>query len=273
MKGLCQPARKRIVAGNWKMNGSQTFAIAHLEALKNLLSGLDKSLDVVIIPPALYLPVVSRFVQDAGWSLGAQNVAQWSSGAYTGEISAEMLKDIGCRYVIIGHSERRRLLNEDDQVVACKIEQALDAGLSPILCVGETAEERDAGKTLDVITRQLQAGLHRVQSEQLCELVIAYEPVWAIGTGRSASAEQAQSVHKAIRAHLQALSLPGLPLQSGLPLQGSSDVACLVPILYGGSVKAASAGALFSQPDIDGGLIGGASLDAVEFSGICTSWH
>jgi triosephosphate isomerase (TIM) len=234
--------RTRLVAGNWKMHGSRASNGALLEAL---LAGLGKTtgVEVAVCPPYVYLQQVSERLAGTSIAWGAQNVSEHAQGAYTGEVSAAMLLEFGCRYVIVGHSERRQLFCESDAQVAAKFAAAQAAGLTPILCVGETLAEREAGRTEQVVARQLDAVLNQSNFNQA---VLAYEPVWAIGTGRNATPQQAQAVHAFLRARL------------------SPDVR----ILYGGSVKAQNAAALFAMPDIDGGLIGGASLVAQEFSEI-----
>ena len=244
--------RRNIVAGNWKMNGSQALVQQLMSPIKSELVSLDSSVDVVIIPPALYVAEVVR-ESGSGLEAGVQNVACWDSGAYTGEISAEMAKDAGCHYVLVGHSERRQLFGETDEQVAAKVGLAIKAGLIAIVCVGETLEQREAGAAEHVVSGQIQAGLKDVLAAQWHSVVIAYEPVWAIGTGKTATAEDAQAMHAAIRRELKKLGAPADELS----------------LLYGGSVKADNAPALFAQPDIDGGLIGGASLKADEFMSIC----
>ncbi len=245
--------RQPLVAGNWKMNGSS-------ESIKLLLEGIKKSLDtvngveIVVCPPHIYIPEVQVQLADTGVSLGSQNVSEYKAGAYTGEISTSMLQDFQCRYVIVGHSERRSIYGENDAQVAAKFAAARGAGIKPILCVGEVLEEREQGVTEDVVARQLDAVIALEGVEALADSVIAYEPVWAIGTGKTASPGQAQDVHAFIRSRIACQS---------------AATAEKVQILYGGSVKGANAPELFSMPDIDGGLIGGASLDADEFISIC----
>ena len=242
--------RKFLVAGNWKMNGS-VAGIAEL--LQNLLSGAHDwpHMDFAVFPPYLYLQQVSAALAESGISCGGQNVSQYDEGAVTGEVSAQMLLDLGCRYVLAGHSERRSLLNETNQMVADKVHKSLLAGLQPIVCVGETLEQREAGLVVQVITEQLQPVLDgHLDPGILSHLVVAYEPVWAIGTGRHATPEQAQAVHHDIRQFL---------------VNYDAGLAGSVRIIYGGSVKASNAAGLFEMPDIDGALVGGASLDAEEF--------
>ena len=244
--------RRSIVAANWKLNGN-------LSMISTLLGPIDihvnniNDVDVVICPPFPYLATCGQAIKSDNVFLGAQSVAKEEQGAFTGEVAAEMLKEIGCGFVIVGHSERREYYGETDQVVADKVSRVLEAGLSPILCVGESLEQREQGKMEDVIIRQLGAVVDKVGINNMAKTVIAYEPIWAIGTGKTASPEQAQEVHSIIRSELA---------------KQSTDVSEGLRILYGGSVKASNATELFSQPDIDGGLIGGASLDAEQFNSI-----
>lgn len=241
-----------LVAGNWKMNGRRATA-AQLAA--QVAAGAPAGVEVLLCPPLVHIDVVCASLAGSAVTVGAQNLAATDDGAFTGEVSAEMLVDAGCHYVLVGHSERRTLFAEDNKQVADKFCRAVDAGLRPLLCVGETLAEREAGNTEQVINAQLEAVLSRVSAAQLARAVIAYEPVWAIGTGMTASPEQAQAVHAHIRARLSAAF--GLELAESLRL------------LYGGSVKADNAASLFAGADIDGGLIGGASLDAATFLAIC----
>ena len=245
--------RRKLVAGNWKMNGSLA---ANGELMGALLAGAASftGAEVAVCVPAPYLAQVGAIVGEGPLLLGAQTMSEHASGAYTGEVSAAMLKQFGCRYVIVGHSERRALFSETNVQVAAKFVAALNAGLLPVACVGETWPEREAGATEAVIAAQLDALLGAAVAEQWGGAVIAYEPVWAIGTGRTATPEQAQSVHAFIRARVGARN---------------AAVAGSVRILYGGSVNAANAAALFACPDIDGGLVGGASLKAAEFIAVC----
>ncbi|WP_421865720.1 triose-phosphate isomerase [Marinobacter adhaerens] len=246
--------RRKIVAGNWKMNGSKDLAQALVSDVRSQAASLDNGVEVVIIPPAIYVPDVVASAGDV-LSVGVQNVAQWASGAYTGEISADMALDQGCQYALVGHSERRQLFAETDAAVAEKVGRILASGLQAMVCVGETLEEREAGKAETVVAAQVKAGLATVASEQWQRVVVAYEPVWAIGTGKTATAQDAQAMHASIR---QVLSEMGAPANE-------------ISLLYGGSVKADNAAALFAEPDIDGGLIGGASLKAEDFVSICRS--
>lgn len=239
--------RKKLIAGNWKMNGSLA---ANAALIGELLAGIGQpACDVAVCVPAVYLAQVQLLLAgQGGIALGAQDVSQHESGAYTGDVSAAMLKELGARYVIVGHSERRQYQGETDAQVAVKAQRALAAGLTPIVCVGETLQEREQGETESVVGRQLSAVI-QLNGERLADLVVAYEPVWAIGTGRTATPEQAQAVHAALRALLAAADLQ----------------AAGVRILYGGSMNAGNAAELLAQPDIDGGLIGGASLKARDF--------
>lgn len=242
--------RKPMVAGNWKMNGEEALLISHRETLAPLeLSNVD----VVICPPFISLPAAQAHFADASFSYGAQDVSDHSEGAYTGQISAQMLRAMGCNYVIIGHSERRALCAETNEIIADKFVQAQKAGLIPILCVGETDFQRENGQTEEVVIGQLKAVVERVGIEAFTQAVVAYEPVWAIGTGKAATAEQAQAVHATIRHWLASQS---------------QTIADNLRLLYGGSVNAGNARELFGQPDIDGGLIGGASLKPEAFAAI-----
>lgn len=244
--------RQILVAGNWKLNGSEQGNSTLVDGVTAGLAGIN--CEVAVCPPYPYLGSVAAAVSSSALKLGAQNVSEHDSGAYTGEVSASMLKELGCEYVIVGHSERRALYHESDEQVADKFSAVVAAGLVPILCLGETLEERESGVTEKVVGRQLQAVLSKVGADGMGNAVIAYEPVWAIGTGKTASSEQAQAVHEFIRHSLQQLD---------------ADVASKTRILYGGSVKPDNAQELFSCPDIDGGLIGGAALSAESFLGIC----
>lgn len=246
-------ARKALVAANWKMNGSRAANSTWLQTFAGQRAAL--LCDVVVCAPAVYLSELAGPTAAHGIDLGAQDVSEREPGAFTGDIAAGMLVDVGCRWVIVGHSERRQLHGESDDIVAGKASAALAVGLRPIVCVGESLAEREAGRTLAVVQRQLDAVLARVGAAGLARGVLAYEPVWAIGTGRTATAEQAQEVHAALRARVAQ----------------QSDAASGLRILYGGSVKPANAAELFGQRDIDGGLIGGASLNAGDFAAICAA--
>lgn len=245
--------RKTIIAANWKMNGSTQLVRDLVGGLRTRLASLDNGAEVVIMPPAPYISAVVEAVAETGMVVGAQNVARWTSGAYTGEVSVTMAEDVGCQYALVGHSERRELFGEDDNVVAQKVAQVLDSGLTLMLCVGESLEQRESGQAEQVVCAQIEAALAGVDASMSERIVIAYEPVWAIGTGKTATAEDAQAMHKAIRDKLV----------------GMNFSANAMSLLYGGSVKPDNAAALFAQPDIDGGLIGGASLVAEDFSSIC----
>ncbi len=245
--------RKPLIAGNWKMNGSRASIKELLDGIK---AGIDevKTAEVAVCPPFVYLADVQQQLSGTPIAWGGQNLSTEEKGAFTGEIAASMLLDFGCKYVIVGHSERRTLYGEDDAVVAVKYGVARQAGLKPILCIGETLEEREKGITEDVIARQLNAVIEKEGVAALGDGVIAYEPVWAIGTGKTATPEQAQAVHGFIR---------------NLIADKDAAVAEQVRIQYGGSMNAANAAELLSMPDIDGGLIGGASLKAEDFLTIC----
>ena len=244
--------RKPLVAGNWKMNGNRESAG---ELLAALVQGVEDGVnaDVLVCPPFVYLADAQRALRGSGIKLGAQSLCAEESGAFTGEIAANMLQDFDCEYVLVGHSERRALYGEDDALVARKFMAAIKQGLVPVLCVGETLEEREGGVTSDVIQRQLRAVLDAAGIDAFAQAVVAYEPVWAIGTGKTASPEQAQEVHAEIRAILA---------------KENARIADLVRVLYGGSVKASNAAELFAMPDIDGGLVGGAALDKDQFLSI-----
>ncbi|MFI4891537.1 MAG: triose-phosphate isomerase [Steroidobacterales bacterium] len=247
--------RRPMVAGNWKMHGSRAANSALLTDLE-LRVKVDWPIDVAVFPPFVYLPDTVRVLTDSSIAVGAQDVCAELSGAFTGEIAAAMLKDIGCTHVIVGHSERRAWYHEDDALIARKIIAALGTGLTPVLCVGETLQERDEQKTEAVIGRQIDAVLGMNGVGAFSRIIVAYEPVWAIGTGRTATPDQAQTAHQFIRRRI-----------------GSQDanIAGQLRILYGGSVKAGNAADLFSMPDVDGGLVGGASLNAEEFTEICAA--
>jgi triosephosphate isomerase (TIM) len=241
--------RISLVAGNWKMNTVQASAVELARSLaKNPPAG---NVEVAVCPPFVYLIPVAQALASSHVKLGSQDVYFETKGAFTGEISCEMLKDCGCRYVIIGHSERRHILGENDKLINAKLKAVIAAGLSPILCVGEKLEERDANQTEKVIETQLKGGMDGLTAQQLKDLVIAYEPVWAIGTGRNATPEQAQEVHQFIR--------------NWLTNKFGAAFAQAVRIQYGGSVKADNAASLMAKPDVDGALVGGASLKADDF--------
>lgn len=244
--------KKKLIAGNWKMNGSLA---ANEELVRGLLAGLgESSCQVALCAPSIYLSQMQGLLAGSTIDLGAQDMSQHESGAYTGEISGSMLKEFGVRYCIVGHSERRQFHGESDAVVAAKTQRALVQGITPIVCVGETLTEREAGKTEEVVKRQLAAVIH-ANGHCISEIVLAYEPVWAIGTGKTATNEQAQQVHAVLRAQLKA----------------ASAHADRIQILYGGSMNATNAAQLLAQPDIDGGLVGGASLKVPDFLSIIAS--
>ncbi len=246
-------ARTTIIAGNWKMNKTAAEGKALVEALKPLVAGV-KDVDVVVCPPFTTLSAVIAAAAGSNVKVGAQNLHWAANGAFTGEISAEMLKDVGVEYVIIGHSERRQYFGETDITVNQRLKAALAAGLKPMVCIGETLEEREGNRTEAVIDTQVKGGFAGISPEQMANLVIAYEPVWAIGTGKTATPAMAQETHAYIRRVVGQLFGPA--------------AAAAVRIQYGGSMKPDNAKELLSQPDIDGGLIGGASLKAADFAGI-----
>ena len=245
--------RKLIIAGNWKMNKTVAEAVDLVNSLKRELYGI-KEIDVVVCPPFTALSEVSKATIESNLKLGAQNMSEHGPGAFTGEICASMLKEFSVRYVILGHSERRQYQAESDSLIAKKALAAHAASLKPIICVGETLAQREASQTQQVVESQLLGSLSGLTSEQMLDTVIAYEPVWAIGTGKTATSEQAQEVHAFIR--------------STLVKRFDDSVARKVRIQYGGSVKAANARELMSQPDVDGALVGGASLEVRSFSDI-----
>jgi triosephosphate isomerase len=247
--------RKPLVAGNWKMHGSRAENAALLQSLLDRLPA-EGTADVLVCPPFVYLHEIGRLLKGSDVRLGAQSLCAEALGAFTGEVSGAMLRDVGCSHVLVGHSERRQLYGEHDALVARKFVAAQANGLTPVLCVGETLEERESGRTTEVVARQLDAVLAVSGVAAFRDAVIAYEPVWAIGTGRNASPEQAQEVHAMIRARVASLD---------------AKIAGAVRILYGGSVKASNARELFAMADIDGGLVGGASLKADEFAQICAA--
>jgi len=245
--------RKPLIAGNWKMHGSLSQVQSLTHDIKQGVTAC-MNVDVLLLPSFIYLSEVKSQLAQSNIILGAQNLYIGSQGAFTGEISGTMLKDAGCEYVLVGHSERRNVFHESLSLVAAKFKAAVEAGLKPILCVGESQEQREAGDTEKVIRDQLESVLQFAGVEAFWQAVIAYEPVWAIGTGLTATPEQAQAVHAFIRTLLAKTDV---------------DLANNICILYGGSVKADNAAALLAMPDIDGGLVGGASLDAVNFLSIC----
>ena len=248
--------RKKLVAGNWKMHGSRSMAT---DLVSDIVAARLASIDVVVFPPFPYLAELATQHAGSGLGVGAQDVSEHEGqGAYTGEVSAAMLADVGAQWVLVGHSERRQYHAESNELVARKFAAARAGGLTPILCVGETLEQREAGQTEAVIARQLQVVLAANGIASFDTAVIAYEPVWAIGTGRTATPDMAQQVHAFIRSQLE---------------KEDVTICRLTRLLYGGSVKAANAAELFAQADVDGGLIGGASLTASDFLGICAAAH
>ncbi|MEQ8785836.1 MAG: triose-phosphate isomerase [Pirellulaceae bacterium] len=246
--------KKYLIAGNWKMNLNRAQGVALAEDIASRASEAAENVELLVCPPSLYLTAVGEALGGAPVGLGAQNVYHEADGAYTGEVSTAMLLDVGCRYVILGHSERRHILGETDTDVNKKVLAALAAGLTPIVCVGEKLDQREAGQTADVIREQFDGSLAGISPQQAAGIVIAYEPVWAIGTGKVATPEQAEEVHVDLRRLLET--------------RYNSEVAAQVRIQYGGSVKPDNAAELLSQPNIDGALIGGASLKADSFLGI-----
>jgi triosephosphate isomerase len=245
-------AMKKLVVGNWKMHGSRAFNAELIAGLKAAdLGNTAPRASVAVCPPFIYLAEVAAALQGGGIDVGSQDISVQAQGAYTGEVAGPMLVDVGVRYAIVGHSERRSYHAESDQLVADKAKAALAHGLIPIVCLGETLAERESGQTEAVVGRQLQAVISTLGAD-LVRIVVAYEPVWAIGTGKTASPEQAQAVHAFLRAQLRA----------------AQAEAASVPLLYGGSVKPDNAAQLFAQADIDGGLIGGAALKAADFAAI-----
>jgi len=246
-------ARKLFIAGNWKMNTTAASGSALAKGLVETIGTID-SIDLAFFPPSVYLSTICQAVSGSTISVGAQNMYFEDSGAFTGEISGEMVKDVGCKYVLLGHSERRHVMGETDEMINKKVLKALDAGLDVILAVGELLEEREADKTMEVNERQIRKGLTGVTAEQMSRVTVAYEPVWAIGTGKTATPEQAQDVHAEIR-----------KLIAG---RYSQDIADALRIQYGGSMNPSNAAELLGQPDVDGGLIGGASLKVEDFTAL-----
>ncbi|HSW70788.1 MAG TPA: triose-phosphate isomerase [Gammaproteobacteria bacterium] len=245
--------RKPLVAGNWKMNGLTSSVRTLVEALKQEQQRYS-AVDIVVFPAAVHLSLVQELLKDTTLSFGAQNLYVGENGAFTGEISGLMLSDLGCRYVLVGHSERRLLFGEDSALIAAKFQAALQARLQPVLCVGETLKQRERGETEKVIAEQLLTVVEKAGISAFRQALIAYEPVWAIGTGLSATPQEAQAVHLFLRQLLA---------------EQEVDIAQTIRILYGGSLKADNASELFAMPDIDGGLVGGASLEAKSFLAIC----
>jgi len=245
--------RQPLVVGNWKMNGSRQSIKMLIEEIQQGLNGKEKT-KIGVCPPFVYLQFVSALLENTPIVWGAQNVSHQESGAFTGEVAINMIADFGCEYVLVGHSERRHIYGETDQIVAEKFARVQAAGLTPILCIGELLEEREVNQTEQVVKRQLSAVINLKGIESLEKSVIAYEPVWAIGTGKTATPDQAQDVHQFVRNYLA---------------EKNAQIAENVQILYGGSVKGSNAAELFAMSDIDGGLIGGAALKAQDFLAIC----
>lgn len=248
--------RRKVIAGNWKMNNDLSQS---QNLVSSVLNGLQSkpNCDVIICPSFTSLSEISNLVKNTSIKLGAQNMHFEDSGAFTGEVSASMLKSVGCEYVILGHSERRNIFGESDEMINKKILKALEAGLKPVFCVGELLEQREAGTTKDVVKKQIESGLKDVHPSKINDIIIAYEPVWAIGTGKTATSAQAQEVHEFIRSLVEKLF--------------SSEAAGKIIIQYGGSVKPENSGELLSQKDIDGALVGGACLKADSFLSIIAS--
>lgn len=244
--------RQPLIAGNWKMNGSKQSITALLDGVNTGMGDVVKA-EVAVCAPAIYIPLVQELLQGSAVAWGGEDLSVHDSGAYTGEISAAMLNDFGCKYVLVGHSERRTYHHENDELVAEKFAVAVTSGLVPVLCIGETLEEREQGITEEVVVRQIEAVITRVGIDALGKGVIAYEPVWAIGTGKTATPEMAQDAHATIRTRIA---------------KSDATVADNMRILYGGSMNAANAAELLAQSDIDGGLIGGASLQPQDFLAI-----
>lgn len=245
--------RRPLVMGNWKMNGSLLANQALVEALESTADDC-KAIDVAVCPSFIYLPQVTDLCSSNAIHVGAQNMCDQDKGAFTGEVSADMLRDLDVGFVLVGHSERRAIYGETDALVAAKVNKALEKGLVPVLCVGETLDERQSGEMQRVIETQVRAVLESASISAFAQIVIAYEPVWAIGTGETATPEQAQEVHAFIR---------------NLLAEQDAEIASRTTILYGGSVNAGNAAELFAMADVDGGLVGGASLKAADFSAIC----
>ncbi len=249
-------ARSKLVVGNWKMHGSRDFCESLVNEIKSETQDFSAQVEIGVCPPFVYLPLIAELCAGSRIMPGAQNVSAEEKGAFTGEVAGSMLADIGAQLVIVGHSERRELYAESDVQVATKFVAVQKHGMTPILCVGESLQQRQQEITDQVVLAQLDAVIEHAGIAAFAGAVIAYEPIWAIGTGETASPEQAQQVHALIRKHLA---------------ERDSDVASTIQLLYGGSVKSANAEELFAQPDIDGGLVGGASLESKEFVAICAS--
>lgn len=250
--------RKRIVAGNWKMNTNIAEGAELAKMVIDKKSTVNSDVELIVIPPFTHINEVVKIANGTSVKVGAQNCAEWSKGAYTGEVAASMIKAVGATHVVIGHSERREYFKEDNHLIFRKIKEVLNNGLIPIYCCGEKLDERESGKYFDVVEQQIAESLFELSSEQMQKIVIAYEPVWAIGTGRNATAEQAQEMHAYIR--------------KVLAKKFGQEVANGISILYGGSCKPSNAAEIFAKPDVDGGLIGGASLVADDFIAIANSF-
>ena len=249
---------KKIVAGNWKMNKNLQEGIELAQGLNEALAADKPNCDVIICTPFIHLAKVSEIINHDVINLGAENCADNASGAYTGEVSAEMVKSTGAEYVILGHSERREYYNETPEILKEKVDLALANGLKILFCIGESLEQREANEQNAVVKAELEGSVFHLSAEQFANIVIAYEPIWAIGTGKTATAEQAEEIHAYIR--------------SVVAEKYGTEVAANTSILYGGSCKASNAPELFAKPDIDGGLIGGASLKVADFKGIIDAW-
>lgn len=247
---------KKIVAGNWKMNKTLDEALILVSEVVNMVKDeVTSDVQVILFPPALYISTLKPYVKDSSLvELGVQNISQKSSGAYTGEISAAMVKSMGVNYVLVGHSERREYFNETNEILAEKVNIALENGLTPVFCCGESLEQRQNHDYIAFVKNQITESLFHLTTDQVQKIVVAYEPIWAIGTGLTASAQQAQEMHQALRAHLAE--------------KYGEAIASDISILYGGSVGAANASELFAEPDVDGGLVGGASLKSRDFTEI-----
>lgn len=265
--------RKPLIAGNWKMHGSLSQAKSLSEGIAQGASAYP-NIDILVLPPFVHLHAVREELAHTSVMLGAQNLYLGNQGAFTGEVSGAMHKDLGCQYVLVGHSERRAIFHEDLSVVAAKFKAAIDAGLKPILCIGETEAQRKRNETEEVLTQQLDSVIQLTGIDVFNQAVIAYEPVWAIGTGLTATPEQAQSVHHFIRELLYSKQRACNIAENSSALNKAKnkvDIAQTICILYGGSMKPDNAASLLAMPDIDGGLIGGASLDAKSFLAICAA--
>ena len=249
--------RRLLIGGNWKMNGDLAGGVELAETVASAFQPLREDVDAVIFPPFPYLQAIARALGHSGIELGAQDCSAEANGAYTGDVSAALLKEIGCRYVIIGHSERRHFHHETDKVVCEKVHMALESGLKVMLCVGETWEQRSAGQAVEVVRKQLRGALEGLKADRLASLNVAYEPIWAIGTGKSATPKDAAQAHEAIRKDLEDLY--------------DRPSSAAVRVLYGGSVNAANAPGLFAHLEIEGGLVGGASLKSADFASILGS--